>query len=65
MFRYATTTTTTIGGKAAAAAASSDFYTLQLSRASSIFMLIAYIAYIVFQLKTHRQLFEAQEVHVY
>ncbi|EEF36757.1 vacuolar cation/proton exchanger 3 [Ricinus communis] len=36
-------------------------YTLQLSRASSIVMLIAYIAYIVFQLKTHRQLFESQE----
>ncbi|KAG7965077.1 hypothetical protein I3843_09G204900 [Carya illinoinensis] len=34
---------------------------LQLSRASSIVMLIAYAAYIVFQLWTHRQLFEAQE----
>lgn len=33
--------------------------TLQLSRASSIVMLLAYIAYIVFQLWTHRQLFEA------
>ncbi|PON62993.1 Calcium/proton exchanger CAX [Parasponia andersonii] len=37
-------------------------YTLQLSRASSIFMLVAYMAYIFFQLKTHRQLFDAQEV---
>ncbi|EXC01438.1 Vacuolar cation/proton exchanger 3 [Morus notabilis] len=36
-------------------------YTLQLSRASSIFMLVAYVAYIFFQLKTHRQLFDAQE----
>ncbi|KAL5991455.1 Vacuolar cation/proton exchanger 3 [Asimina triloba] len=36
--------------------------TLQLSRASSIIMLIAYVAYLFFQLKTHRQLFEAQEV---
>ncbi|PON34547.1 Calcium/proton exchanger CAX [Trema orientale] len=36
-------------------------YTLQLSRASSIFMLVAYMAYIFFQLKTHRQLFDAQE----
>lgn len=36
--------------------------TVQLSRASSILMLIAYIAYIFFQLKTHRQLFESQEV---
>lgn len=36
-------------------------YTLQLSRASSIFMLVAYIAYIFFQLKTHRQIFDAQE----
>ncbi|XP_031271155.1 vacuolar cation/proton exchanger 3-like [Pistacia vera] len=35
--------------------------TLQLSRASSIVMLVAYISYIVFQLKTHRQLFESQE----
>ncbi|KAK7836109.1 vacuolar cation/proton exchanger 3 [Quercus suber] len=35
--------------------------TIQLSRASSIVMLLAYTAYIVFQLWTHRQLFEAQE----
>ncbi|KAB2616525.1 vacuolar cation/proton exchanger 3-like [Pyrus ussuriensis x Pyrus communis] len=35
--------------------------TLQLSRTSSIFMIIAYVAYIFFQLKTHRQLFESQE----
>ncbi|XP_015873735.3 vacuolar cation/proton exchanger 3 [Ziziphus jujuba] len=35
--------------------------TLQLSRASSIFMLVAYVAYIFFQLKTHRQLFDSQE----
>ncbi|GAV75483.1 Na_Ca_ex domain-containing protein [Cephalotus follicularis] len=35
--------------------------TLQLSRASSIVMLIAYCAYIVFQLGTHRQFFEADE----
>ncbi|XP_048320465.1 vacuolar cation/proton exchanger 3 [Ziziphus jujuba] len=35
--------------------------TLHLSRASSIVMLIAYSAYLVFQLWTHRQLFEAQE----
>ncbi|KAF5471543.1 hypothetical protein F2P56_008324 [Juglans regia] len=34
---------------------------LQLSRASSIVMLIGYVAYIVFQLWTHRQLFESQE----
>ncbi|KAL5982569.1 Vacuolar cation/proton exchanger 3 [Asimina triloba] len=32
--------------------------TLYLSRASSIVMLVAYIAYIIFQLKTHRWLFE-------
>lgn len=36
--------------------------TLELSRASSIFMLIAYVAYIFFQLKTHRQVFDSQEV---
>ncbi|KAM3689801.1 hypothetical protein ACB098_09G076000 [Castanea mollissima] len=35
--------------------------TIQLSRASSIVMLLAYTAYLVFQLWTHRQLFEAQE----
>ncbi|XVE59404.1 hypothetical protein DITRI_Ditri05aG0043900 [Diplodiscus trichospermus] len=35
--------------------------TLQLSRASSIVMLLAYIGYIFFQLKTHRQIFESQE----
>uniref|UniRef100_A0A2P2LBT4 Vacuolar cation/proton exchanger n=2 Tax=Rhizophora mucronata TaxID=61149 RepID=A0A2P2LBT4_RHIMU len=35
--------------------------TLQLSRASSIVMLTGYSAYIVFQLVTHRQIFEAQE----
>ncbi|CAN1853697.1 Vacuolar cation/proton exchanger 3 [Linum perenne] len=36
--------------------------TLELSRASSIVMLIGYVVYIVFQLWTHRQLFEADEV---
>lgn len=35
--------------------------TLTLSRGSSIFMLIGYIAYLVFQLWTHRQLFDAQD----
>ncbi|XP_073150010.1 vacuolar cation/proton exchanger 3-like [Henckelia pumila] len=35
--------------------------TLQLSRASCIVMLIAYIAYLIFQLWTHRQLFETPE----
>ncbi|XP_043723373.1 vacuolar cation/proton exchanger 3 isoform X2 [Telopea speciosissima] len=34
---------------------------LQLSRVSSIIMLLAYFAYLFFQLKTHRQLFEAQQ----
>ncbi|OAY43717.1 vacuolar cation/proton exchanger 3 [Manihot esculenta] len=42
-------------------AALSAVPTLQLSRASSFVMLLAYIAYIVFQLVTHRQLFEAPE----
>ncbi|XP_011043767.1 PREDICTED: vacuolar cation/proton exchanger 3-like [Populus euphratica] len=50
MFRYAI-------GEGTATACS----TLQLSRVSSIVMLIAYVAYIFFQLKTHRQLFDAQE----
>ncbi|KAK9153514.1 hypothetical protein Sjap_000994 [Stephania japonica] len=34
---------------------------LQLSRASSIVMLLCYIAFLFFQLKTHRELFETQE----
>ncbi|KAK8615345.1 hypothetical protein V6N13_069120 [Hibiscus sabdariffa] len=34
--------------------------TLELSRASSVVMLVAYIGYIIFQLKTHRQIFDAQ-----
>ncbi|XP_022756625.1 vacuolar cation/proton exchanger 3-like [Durio zibethinus] len=38
-----------------------DHSILQLSRASSIVMLVAYIGYIFFQLKTHRQIFESQE----
>ncbi|KAJ9185356.1 hypothetical protein P3X46_004999 [Hevea brasiliensis] len=38
--------------------------TLQLSRSSSLVMLLAYIAYIVFQLVTHRRLFEAPEESV-
>ncbi|KAB2068077.1 hypothetical protein ES319_A08G006300v1 [Gossypium barbadense] len=36
-------------------------YTLELSRASSVVMLVAYIGYIVFQLKTHREIFDSQE----
>ncbi|KAL2332956.1 hypothetical protein Fmac_014169 [Flemingia macrophylla] len=51
MFRYA------LAGEYASIATS----TLQLSRASSIVMLIAYASYIFFQLKTHRQIFDAQE----
>jgi len=39
--------------------------TLQLSRVSSIIMLIAYAAYLFFQLKTHRQLFEEGQVQIY
>ncbi|XP_031489199.1 vacuolar cation/proton exchanger 1a isoform X2 [Nymphaea colorata] len=35
---------------------------LHLSRAGSILMLIAYAAYLFFQLRTHRQLFEATEM---
>lgn len=35
--------------------------TLKLSRASCIVMLVAYFAYLVFQLWTHRQLFETPE----
>ncbi|XP_072975825.1 vacuolar cation/proton exchanger 1a-like [Typha angustifolia] len=35
--------------------------TLELSRVCSIVMFLAYVAYLFFQLKTHRQLFESQE----
>ncbi|OQU86993.1 hypothetical protein SORBI_3003G184800 [Sorghum bicolor] len=35
---------------------------LDLSRACSLVMLLAYVAYLFFQLKTHAQLFEPQEV---
>ncbi|XP_008793971.2 vacuolar cation/proton exchanger 1a-like isoform X2 [Phoenix dactylifera] len=52
MFRYAVSS-----GEQTAATVS----TLDLSRACSIVMLLAYIAYLFFQLKTHRQLFESQE----
>ncbi|XVF05335.1 hypothetical protein REPUB_Repub05bG0163400 [Reevesia pubescens] len=50
MFRYAAVPGTFIADS-----------TLQLSRASSIVMLVAYIGYIFFQLKTHRQIFESQD----
>ncbi|KAI7999109.1 Vacuolar cation/proton exchanger 3 [Camellia lanceoleosa] len=36
--------------------------TIELSRVSSIVMLLVYFAYLVFQLWTHRQMFEAKEV---
>ncbi|XP_011047460.1 PREDICTED: vacuolar cation/proton exchanger 3-like isoform X2 [Populus euphratica] len=48
----------------AASVSLTEVPTLQLSRASSIIMLLAYITYIIFQLVTHRQLFEAQEESV-
>ncbi|GMI92210.1 cation exchanger 3 [Hibiscus trionum] len=50
MFRYAATPGVLVAES-----------TLQLSRASSLVMLVAYIGYIIFQLKTHRQIFDAQE----
>ncbi|RRT72158.1 hypothetical protein B296_00000560, partial [Ensete ventricosum] len=52
MFRYAVNT-----GEQAVDAAP----TLALSRACSIIMLLAYVAYLFFQLKTHRRLFESRE----
>ncbi|GFY83773.1 cation exchanger 3 [Actinidia rufa] len=51
MFRYV--------GKLDAAAIEKQ--TLELSRVCSIVMLIAYFAYLVFQLWTHREFFEAQQ----
>jgi Ca2+/H+ antiporter len=41
---------------------SSEDAGLVLSRACSVVMILAYAAYLYFQLKTHRQLFEPQEV---
>lgn len=49
-----------VGNEETPAAVISDM-SLNLSRASSIVMLIGYIAYLVFQLWTHRQLFDAQD----
>lgn len=43
-------------------AVATDSTVLELSRACSFVMLLAYVAYLFFQLKTHRQLFEPQEV---
>lgn len=37
---------------------------LALSRFSSIIMLVAYIAYLYFQLKTHRELYDSEEVRI-
>ncbi|XP_016476937.2 vacuolar cation/proton exchanger 3 isoform X1 [Nicotiana tabacum] len=54
MFRYAGV------GESAAAAAVTAKATLLLSRVSCIVMLIAYLGYLIFQLWTHRQLFDAQ-----
>lgn len=55
MFRYAGV------GESAAITAQA---TLNLSRVSCIVMLLAYFGYLVFQLWTHRQLFDAQAVSV-
>ncbi|KAG8051643.1 hypothetical protein GUJ93_ZPchr0001g29914 [Zizania palustris] len=46
-------------GEHAVAAGTTALY---LSRACSVVMLLAYVAYLFFQLKTHSQLFEPQEV---
>ncbi|XP_010529893.1 PREDICTED: vacuolar cation/proton exchanger 3-like [Tarenaya hassleriana] len=52
---------TYVGGGDSSSSSTISDATLSLSRASSIVMLIAYVIYIVFQLWTHRQLFESQE----
>jgi Ca2+:H+ antiporter len=41
---------------------SSSVSNLELSRLSAIVMLIAYFGGLVFQLKTHRQIFQREEV---
>ncbi|KAL5221480.1 hypothetical protein ABZP36_026193 [Zizania latifolia] len=43
-------------------AVAADTTALCLSRACSVVMLLAYVAYLFFQLKTHSQLFEPQEI---
>uniref|UniRef100_A0ACD5VM57 Uncharacterized protein n=1 Tax=Avena sativa TaxID=4498 RepID=A0ACD5VM57_AVESA len=43
-------------------AVATDTTVLELSRACSFVMLLAYVAYLFFQLKTHRQLFEPHDV---
>ncbi|KAI3781611.1 hypothetical protein L2E82_11629 [Cichorium intybus] len=53
MYRYAANGSTTADALSTA--------TLNLSRASCIVMLVAYFAYLIFQLYTHRQFFEAEE----
>ncbi|KAL4572389.1 hypothetical protein LXL04_019163 [Taraxacum kok-saghyz] len=55
MYRYAANESTTADALSTATA------TLNLSRASSVVMLVAYFAYLIFQLWTHRHIFEAQE----
>lgn len=56
LYRTAADATTT------AEALSTAKATLNLSRASCIVMLIAYFAYLIFQLWTHRHIFEGEEV---
>ncbi|GJX83385.1 vacuolar cation/proton exchanger 3 [Tanacetum coccineum] len=57
MYRYAAASDMST----AADALSTATATLNLSRASCVVMLIAYLAYLVFQLWTHRHIFEGQE----
>lgn len=58
LFKYAAGAGTGLMGVNANAMVATSI--LQLSRASSIMMLLAYITYLVFQLKTHKQLFDAE-----
>lgn len=58
LYRYAAVASTTADALSTAKA------TLDLSRASCVVMLIAYFAYLIFQLWTHRHIFETQEVQM-
>ncbi|XP_071701069.1 vacuolar cation/proton exchanger 3-like [Rutidosis leptorrhynchoides] len=57
MYRYAAGS----GESTAADALSTTKAILNLSRANCVVMLFAYLAYLIFQLWTHRHIFEAQE----
>lgn len=62
MLQYTITGSSEIGQMTIDASSSSSSSTiLRFSRACSVMMLFVYVAYIFFQLKTHREIFEAED----